>query len=82
MANLEDCVTAFKSRADNFGQAYHHYMNSRAESLEILGHFNDDLATLSNIPVLSALLDDKATQMSLLDWIHYSDDEHVNLNTG
>lgn len=80
VANLEDIVTSFKGRADLFEQTYNQYLNNRDENLEILNQFYEDLNTLSDIPVLPCLLDNKEHDMSLLDWINSNDDEHTNLS--
>lgn len=62
VANLEDIVTAFKGRAENFEQAYKQYLLTRAENMEVLAHFSEDLATLSSIPVLPTLLNPSGNQ--------------------
>ena len=80
VANLEDIVLSFKGRADLFEQSYHQYLNSREENMTILSHFVDDLAILSDIPIVDSLVNNNGTTISLLDWIRSNDDENTNLN--
>ena len=80
VANLEDVVAAFKGRTDLFQQTYQQYLSSREENLQILSHFWEDLSILADIPVLPCLVNSQDKPISLLDWIHSTDDENTNLN--
>ena len=80
IANLEGIVSAFKGRAELFEQTYHQYLDSRPENLEILSHFGEDLAILSDVPVLTSLLSQQSGEISLCEWIRTNDDEQTNLN--
>ncbi|XP_068228950.1 RB1-inducible coiled-coil protein 1-like isoform X2 [Palaemon carinicauda] len=56
VANLEDIVSAFKNRFENFEQNFNEFLKGRQEKVEILENFEEDLKLLSRIPVLPALL--------------------------
>ncbi|XP_071549123.1 RB1-inducible coiled-coil protein 1 isoform X2 [Panulirus ornatus] len=56
VANLEDIVSAFKNRFENFEQSFNDYLKGREEKFEILENFDEDLKLLARIPVLPALL--------------------------
>ncbi|XP_067001490.2 RB1-inducible coiled-coil protein 1 isoform X2 [Anabrus simplex] len=56
VANLEDITTAFRNRAEIFEQSFNQYLQTRSEFMQLLQNFKDDLAVLSKIPMIPALL--------------------------
>ncbi|XP_042209563.1 RB1-inducible coiled-coil protein 1-like [Homarus americanus] len=59
VANLEDIVSAFKNRFENFESSFNECLKGRDEKSGILENFEEDLKLLSRIPVLPALLGER-----------------------
>ncbi|XP_044020497.1 RB1-inducible coiled-coil protein 1 isoform X2 [Aphidius gifuensis] len=55
VANLEDITQMFQTRADLLQQNVAHYLTEREQHMQLLNNFNNDLQTLSKIPILPAL---------------------------
>ena len=56
VANLEDIVSAFRSRFENFELSFNEYLKGRKDKFAILENFDEDIKLLARIPVLPALL--------------------------
>ena len=56
MANLEDTAVALRKRMDQLGKIYEKYLDNRERFREVVETFDDDLATLHQIPVFPCLM--------------------------
>ncbi|XP_066593951.1 RB1-inducible coiled-coil protein 1 isoform X1 [Prorops nasuta] len=56
IANLEDITQTFEARSQYLQDGIRYYLRERQHYLDLLGHFQIDLANLSKIPILPALL--------------------------
>ncbi|XP_014260656.1 RB1-inducible coiled-coil protein 1 isoform X2 [Cimex lectularius] len=87
IANLDDITVAFKARSENFEQSFKQHLETRDQYMNILDSFNNDVGTLSKIPVLPALMEKDELEASsssttsasgpqtLLQWISSKDSQ-------
>ncbi|XP_065207804.1 RB1-inducible coiled-coil protein 1 isoform X2 [Planococcus citri] len=96
LANLDDVLRTFEGQLAAFDSSYNKYLETRAKNIDLIDRFSEDLALLSKIPILPALLDgneeerarmetccdkSKTNDVSLLEWISAKDPEQSLENT-
>ncbi|XP_058819964.1 RB1-inducible coiled-coil protein 1 isoform X2 [Topomyia yanbarensis] len=57
VANMEDVVSEFQERVADFYRRYDEHRQRSTENVEILSNFDKDLKQLSEIPILSTLME-------------------------
>uniref|UniRef100_A0A1Q3F2E3 RB1-inducible coiled-coil protein 1 n=1 Tax=Culex tarsalis TaxID=7177 RepID=A0A1Q3F2E3_CULTA len=62
VANMEDSVTEFQERVADFYRRYEEHRQRYNEHMEILSAFDNDLKQLSEIPILSTLMENAASR--------------------
>uniref|UniRef100_A0A8D8A8P7 RB1-inducible coiled-coil protein 1 n=1 Tax=Culex pipiens TaxID=7175 RepID=A0A8D8A8P7_CULPI len=62
VANMEDSVTEFQERVADFYRRYEEHRQRFTEHMEILSAFDHDLKQLSEIPILSTLMENAASR--------------------
>ncbi|XP_021922149.1 RB1-inducible coiled-coil protein 1 isoform X2 [Zootermopsis nevadensis] len=68
LANMEDTTQSFRNRAEQFEQSFSHYLEMKAEYVQLLDNLQDDIDLLMKIPVIPALLataEDEATGLAM-----------------
>ncbi|KAH9401113.1 Autophagy- protein 11 [Tyrophagus putrescentiae] len=75
VANLEDIVKSFRSKAVKVEQLYNDILKNKGTHCELLESFESDKQTLARIPILKSLYakGDHDSPMTLLDWIQLKD---------
>uniref|UniRef100_A0A8D8N4H7 RB1-inducible coiled-coil protein 1 n=1 Tax=Culex pipiens TaxID=7175 RepID=A0A8D8N4H7_CULPI len=62
VANMEDSVMEFQERVSDFYRRYEEHRQRFTEHMEILSAFDHDLKQLSEIPILSTLMENAASR--------------------
>lgn len=62
VANMEDSVAEFQERVVDFYRRYEEHRQRYSEHMEILSAFDNDLKQLSEIPILSTLMENAASR--------------------
>lgn len=62
VANMEDSVSEFQERVADFYRRYEEHRQRFTEHMEILSAFDHDLKQLSEIPILSTLMENAASR--------------------
>lgn len=62
VANMEDTVVEFQERVTDFYRRYEEHRARYSEHMEILSAFDNDLKQLSEIPILSTLMENAASR--------------------
>ncbi|KPM06134.1 Synaptonemal complex protein 1-like protein [Sarcoptes scabiei] len=81
LANLEDIVTSFETKAKNVEVLYADILKNKVSYIELLENFNQDKKILSKMPLLKCLISksENLEEVSLLEWI-IKKDSHNSLD--